>query len=210
MPLNLLLKQMLPGFLPLFVFIAADEIFGTEIGLYTALGFGIIELIFTRIKKKRYDEFILFDTAFLILLGGVSILLENAIFFKLKPAAIELVICVILGAAAAKPEIFLRAMTGRYMKNMEITLNEQSIRAMRRMMAILTIIFFMHTVLVVYSAFYMSEREWGFISGGLFYIIFAVIFAGQLITLQLRRRENKNNLPGNSDAIAGSVSDEAI
>jgi len=190
MPVTVLLKQMLPGLLPLFVFIAVDEIYGVEAGLYAALAFGIAELIFTWFRERRVDRFILFDTAFLILLGAVSLLFENAIFFKLKPAAIELVICVILGAAAARPEIFLKAMTGRYMKNMELNVTEEGINAMRRMMLLLTVIFFLHTALTVYAAFFMSERAWGFISGVLFYIIFVVIFAGQMIALKIRKRKN--------------------
>lgn len=202
MPLTLLLKQMLPGLLPLFVFIAVDEIYGTEIGLYTALAFGLAELVFTRIREKRYDGFILFDTAFLVVLGGVSILLENAIFFKLKPAAIELVMCVILGAAAARPEILLHAMRERYMKNMEFNVTEQGIKSMRRMMTLLASVFLLHTALTVYAAFFMSERAWGFISGVLFYIIFGVIFAGQIITLKIRKiRYNRDVIANDQQGV---------
>ncbi|PIX35786.1 MAG: NUDIX hydrolase, partial [Bacteroidetes bacterium CG_4_8_14_3_um_filter_31_14] len=40
----------MPGFLPLFVFIAADEIWGTEIGLIVAIAFGVVQLIITYFK----------------------------------------------------------------------------------------------------------------------------------------------------------------
>ena len=36
-----LLKKLLPGFIPLFVFIAADEIWGTKTGLIVAVGVGV-------------------------------------------------------------------------------------------------------------------------------------------------------------------------
>ncbi|MCF8362132.1 MAG: hypothetical protein K9G70_05865 [Prolixibacteraceae bacterium] len=42
-----LLKKLLPGFIPLFVFIAADEIWGTKIGLVIALAVGMAELVYT-------------------------------------------------------------------------------------------------------------------------------------------------------------------
>ncbi len=190
MPLTVLLKQMLPGLLPLFIFIAVDEIYGVEAGLYAALAFGVAGLIFTRHREQRVDRFILFDTVFLILLGGVSLLLDTPIFFKLKPAAIELIICAILGAAAVKPEIFLSAMKERYMKNMDIIVTEEGISAMRKMMFILTAVFLLHTSLTVYSAFFMSERAWGFISGVLFYIIFGIIVAGQMVVVKIRKRKN--------------------
>jgi len=193
MPVSILIKQMLPGLLPLFIFIAVDEIYGVEAGLYAALAFGIAGLLFTWFRERRLDRFILFDTVFLILLGGVSLLFETPIFFKLKPAAIELIICVILGAAAARPEIFLKAMTGRYMKNIELNVTDAGIKAMKRMMFILTAVFLLHTALIVYSAFFMSERAWGFISGVLFYIIFGVIFAGQMILLKIRKTKYNRN-----------------
>lgn len=197
MPLNILLKQMLPGLLPLFVFIAVDEIYGTETGLYVAVIFGIGELLFTRLREKRYDGFIIFDTAFLVILGGISIILNDAIFFKLKPAAIELIMCLIICSAAFKPDIFLNAMRERYMKKMEFSVTDQGIKSMRRMMIILTAVFFLHTALTVYAAFFMSERAWGFISGVLFYIIFGVIFAGQIIYYRIRRMLHGHN---NSEA----------
>lgn len=190
MSFTVLLKQMLPGLLPLFIFIAVDEIYGVETGLYAALVFVIAGLLFTWFRERRLDRFILFDTVFLVLLGGVSLLFETPIFFKLKPAVIELIICAILGAAAAKPELFLKAMTGRYIKNMELKVTEEGIDAMRKMMLILTAVLLMHTILTVYSAFFMSERAWGFISGVLFYIIFGVFFAGQMIAVKIRRRRN--------------------
>lgn len=40
-----LLKKLLPGLIPLFVFIIADEIWGTEAGLYAAVAFGTAEMI---------------------------------------------------------------------------------------------------------------------------------------------------------------------
>jgi len=84
MPLMMMLKQMLPGLLPLFVFMIADEIWGTITGLYVAVAFGVIELFITRIKDGVYDRFIIFDTAFLVALGLISILLENDIFLNLS------------------------------------------------------------------------------------------------------------------------------
>ena len=76
-----LLKKLLPGFIPLFVFIAADEIWGTKIGLFVAVGVGVVEMVWVGLKEKRFDKFILFDTALLVILGAVSIFLENDIFF---------------------------------------------------------------------------------------------------------------------------------
>jgi len=186
MPLMMMLKQMLPGLLPLFVFMIADEIWGTKTGLYVAVVFGVAELILTRIKDGKYDLFIIFDTAFLVILGLISIYLENDIFFKLKPALMELILCVILAVSVYSPANLILAMSQRYMKNVEITLNEAGMDAMRRMLKIILLILAFHTLLTIYSAFYMSNEAWLFISGGLFYMIFAAMFAGQIIYYKIK------------------------
>src|SRR5574344_1637995 len=98
-----LLKRLLPGFIPLFVFIAADEIWGTRVGLIVAVLTGVAELLYTFIKERRFDKFVLLDTGLLVVLGGVSVAFDNEIFFKVKPAIIESILCIILAISAYTP-----------------------------------------------------------------------------------------------------------
>ena len=83
-----LIKNFTIGFFPLLTFIAADELFGTKIGLIVAVAIGIIEFLYFYIRYKKVEKFVLSDTALIIILGLFSIILENDIFFKLKPALI--------------------------------------------------------------------------------------------------------------------------
>ncbi len=181
-----LLRKLLPGLLPLLIFIAADEIWGTQIGLIIAIITGIIELLAIGIKEKRLDGFVIFDTLLLVAMGGISLWLDNAIFFKLKPAFINLIFCLLLGVSAFSPKNILLMYSQRMMKGIEI--NPQQEFAMRRMIRILFWFFLAYTALVIYSAFFMSKEAWAFISGGLFYILFGVLFAWQLIVQRIRRR----------------------
>lgn len=169
-----LIKKLLPGFIPLFVFILADEIWGTKIGIAVAVGVGLIELVVTGIKERRLEKFVLIDTALLVVLSLISILLDNDIFFKLKPALIELILCAVLGVSAFGKLNIVKMMAGRYMKN--VSFNEQQQAQFQRNLRNMFWIFLVHTGLIIFSAFYMSEAAWAFISGGLFYIIFAVYF----------------------------------
>ncbi|HBY54425.1 MAG TPA: NUDIX hydrolase, partial [Marinilabiliales bacterium] len=61
-----LLLKLLPGILPILIFIAVDEIWGTKAGLIVAIAFGASELAFLWIKDKRFDKFVLFDTLLLV------------------------------------------------------------------------------------------------------------------------------------------------
>ena len=169
-----LLKKLLPGLLPLFIFILADEVWGTQVGLYVALGFGIGEFLFYYIRDKKIDRFILLDTGLLLVLGVVSIALENDLFFKIKPALIEFILLIIIAISLRGPRNLIMAMSKRYMG--EIQLNADQEKAMRINMIAMFWITLAHIILVLYSAEYMSKEAWVFISGGLYYIFFAAYF----------------------------------
>jgi len=179
-----ILKTMLPSLLPLLVFILADEIWGSEVGIVVALVVGVAEFIFIWIRENRADKFVLADTALLVILGGVSLLLENAVFFKLKPALIGVIFCIILGFSAFSKKNILLMMSKRYMKGVEI--NESAVEKMRKSTRNMFWIFSFHTALVTYSAFFMSERAWAFISTALFYILFGVYFAVEIVRGKLK------------------------
>jgi isopentenyldiphosphate isomerase/intracellular septation protein A len=193
-----LLKKLLPGFIPLFVFIAIDEIWGTRAGLVAALMIGVAEMIWIWIREKRFDRFVLFDTGLLLVLGSVSLLLDNDIFFKLKPGLVELILCAVLAVSAFSKLNIVGLMTQRYMKDMEMS--DQQLAQFRKTMQLMFFVFLAHTVLVFYSAFYWSDKTWAFVSGGLFYILFGVVFVVEFIRQKFLRKkmpvsENEEWLP---------------
>jgi len=167
-------KKLLPGLIPLFIFIIADEIWGTKVGLYVALASGIGELLFYYIRDKKIDKFILLDTGLLLVLGAVSIALENDIFFKIKPALIEFILLAIIAFSLWGPRNIIMSMSQRYLGDMVLYKDQE--KAMRMNMIAMFWITFLHIILVLYSAKYLSKEAWAFISGGLFYIFFAVYF----------------------------------
>jgi len=182
-----LLKKLLPGFIPLFVFIIADEIWGTKIGLFVAVGVGILEMVWVGLKEKRFDKFVLFDTLLLVVLGAVSIILDNDIFFKLKPGLIELILVAVLGISAFSPVNIIGLMGQRYLNG--VTFNDAQVVQMRKNLKYLFYIFTAHTLLVFYSTFFMSKEAWAFISGGLFYILFGVYFLFELFRQKRKQKE---------------------
>jgi isopentenyldiphosphate isomerase/intracellular septation protein A len=188
-----LLKKLLPGFIPLFVFIIADEFWGMKVGLVVALLIGLGEMGYTWYREKRLDRFVLLDTALLVALSGISILMENEIFFKLKPALIELILCAILGVSVFSSVDIIGTMTQKYMKGVEM--NEVQTTLFKRNLRNLFYIVVVHTALVFYSAFYMSKEAWAFISGGLFYILFLIYFGFEYLK---NRKAARNIKPESS------------
>ncbi len=184
-----LLKKLLPGFIPLFIFVIADWKWGTVIGIYIAVSFGIIETLFVFIKVKKWELFIILDTLLLVVLGFISILMDNDIFFKLKPAFIESILCVILGISAFSSTNLIVNMSKRYLKGIQV--NDIQKKQMSRSILILFYIVLVHTILIVISAYFMSKEAWVFISGGLFYILFGGYFMAEFITNKIKQSRYK-------------------
>lgn len=172
--------------LPLIVFIVADALFGNIAGLIIAIVFGVLEFIYSYLKERSIDKFILMDIGLIFMLGIISIFFNNPIFFKLKPAIIELFICVIIGISLFSPLNIIQLMTKRYMKNIEFDPYTQ--KKMHKGLVIVFWLFFIHTILIVISAVFMSHAAWGFVSGGLFYII----FIGYLVFEYTKNKIKKN------------------
>ncbi len=185
-----LLKKLLPGFIPLFVFIAADEIWGTKIGLFVAVGVGVVEMVWIAISEKRFEKFVLFDTLLLVVLGAVSIVLDNDIFFKLKPGLIELILVAVLGVSAFSKINIIGLMGQRYLKG--TSFNDAQMAQMSQSLKYLFYIFTAHTILVFYATFFLSKGAWAFISGGLFYILFGVYFLFELFRQKKKQKELAN------------------
>jgi isopentenyldiphosphate isomerase/intracellular septation protein A len=123
----------------------------------------------------------------LVALGAVSIILDNDIFFKLKPGLIELILVAVLGISAFSPVNIIGLMGQRYLKG--ATFNDAQVSQMRKSLKSLFYIFIAHTALVFYSAFFMSKEAWAFISGGLFYILFGVYFLAELIRQKRKQKQ---------------------
>lgn len=184
-----LLLQLLPGFIPLIIFVAADDLWGTTVGLIVAVAFGLGELIWYWIKDKRFDKFILLDTLLIVILGLVSIVLDNAVFFKLKPALIGVIMCIVFGISAYTPANILMNMSKRYMKDM--VLSDSQYHIFKVNIKIMFWMFVAYTMLVFYSVWFMNKEAWAFISGGLLYILFGAFFLFQLIQNKIKMYKQK-------------------
>ncbi len=186
MDIKLLLKKLLPGLAPLIIFIIADSVWGTKVGLIVAIVFGIGEALYSIIKGERPDKFILFDIGLLVVMGLISLVLHNDVFFKLKPAIIGGLLCSVLGVSAFGRQNILMLMAGRYMKGVEV--NEWQQYEMGKSIMLMFWLFLLHTILVFVSALYMSNAIWVAISGPGFYVLFGVIF---VVEMAKKKWQNK-------------------
>ena len=192
-----MIKNMLISFLPLLIFVVAEDFLSdhypeaaaTRYALILALVMGLGQALYIFVTEKRLDRMVLFDTGLIIILGGVSLISGNDIFFKLKPALVQFVMVIMLGVVAfLKPKLLLE-MSGRFMQG--VMMEEAQLKAMQQSAKGLVLILFLHAFLIVYAAFYMSKKDWAFISGPLIYILAGLYFVGMVALGKLRQRKSR-------------------
>jgi len=182
------------GFLPLLIYVvaewAATRMYGEQkgllIGLACAIALGSAQfLLFWRLEG-RPDKLVLLDTALLLVFGAVSLALTDPVFFKLKPAVIEILLAALMGAAAfARPEKFFRIME-RYLRHLP---PDPAVRAMfQRMMRWFALVLVVHAGLTAVAAVAASKAVWTFVSGPLLYLAFGGFAAVQFARGKLRQR----------------------
>lgn len=183
------LKNLAAGFLPLVVFIIADELFDLAISLAIALAVSLLYLLVTFLRERRLDKFALLDVALILLLGGVSLLFSSPVFILVKPAIVELLFVILIGVTVFTKNPLLIQMSRRYMKGME--LGDQQVYMMRRMLRGMFWLMLAHVLLIVAAAIYVGEpatsgyRErkelWAFVSGGLLYLLLGAVVLWQFV-----------------------------
>jgi isopentenyldiphosphate isomerase/intracellular septation protein A len=183
-----LFKKMLPGLFPILIFLIADAVWGTKTGLIVAILFGLGELIFILLKEKRFDGFIIFDTGLLLLLGGISLLSSDEIFFKLKPALINCIFLIIIGLSTFSNKNILLLYSKRFLK--DISIEAEHHKELKKTFLALFWMFLIHTILIVIAAFFMSKAAWAFISGFLLYIFFAAYFGWVFLASRKKTRSS--------------------
>ncbi|MCK5075728.1 MAG: NUDIX domain-containing protein [Calditrichia bacterium] len=184
-----LIKKLSLGFLPLIIYIFADALFGLTIGLIIAIAVGLLEMLITFLKEKKIEYFILLDVGLLVALGIISLSIQNDIFLKVKPAMINGIMLVLFFLTGFTKNSLLINMTTRRIKGMEI--QQEQVTAIKKMSKSFFFVFLAHTILILYAAFYMSTAAWGFIAGGLFYILAGGVVAWEWIKMKLNIRKQK-------------------
>lgn len=185
--MNPIFSKLLPGLLPLIVYFIADEFFGTVIGIAVALGFGIVQLFYIRVRQKKWDRFILFDTALLIALGAVSLLLDDdkLIYWKFVLMDLLLIGFILFSLFSKKNLFFL--MSKRYVG--DIVMGEQQLKAFNTNLWAFLIIAVLHAVITTYSILFLENSATIFIGGTLLYIMLGVWILAVFIYQRFKREK---------------------
>jgi len=186
---------LLAGIIPVIVFTVVEEYYGTTWGLLCGMVFGVGEIIYEKVKNGKVEAMTWGGNALLLVLGGVSLLTTDGIWFKLQPALLEAVMAVILigSVLLGKPFLLLMAQKQKALPPPESPATPLIIAAYKGLTFRIGLFFLAHTVLAVWAALHWSTRNWALLKGvGFTASLFAYIFIEAIL---LRRRIRKSLLP---------------
>lgn len=170
------------GLLPVIAFTLIEEYYGTWWGLVAGLAFGLGEIVTEYVRERRVRGFTWFGNGLLLALGGVSLLTDDGIWFKMQPALME-------GAIAAALWFFL--LIGRdplrwLMESQGHAVPGPLLPYLKGLCFRIGVFFALQAVLAVHAALHWSTEAWALLKGiGL--TVGFVIYMG-IEFLVLRRR----------------------
>lgn len=188
-------RLILPSLLPLLLYFLVSEIFDENAGMLLGLLMGFAEFIIVRIREHRNDWFIVLDTVLLIILSFLSWGEGNTAFFRFKPALMEFLIALIFGILLLGPDKILRAYIFKgSLAPLGENFTQPAMRSlMRKNLAFMTLIIFLHALLTSLAAFLFSKELWAFISGPGLLIAFALMILGQFFIRYFFKARRKKN-----------------
>jgi intracellular septation protein len=82
------MQNMLIDFIPVILFFAAFKIFGIYVATTVGIVATALQVVVTRLLRKRFDKQQLITLVVFVVFGGMTLYFHNAIFVKWKPTVV--------------------------------------------------------------------------------------------------------------------------
>lgn len=149
------------GLLPVIAFTVIEEKWGTMAGLIAGITFGLGEIIYELIKHKKVSLITWIGNGLLLFLGGISLISEDGIWFKLQPALFEYGFFIFLLGGWILKKPFLLLMMEKQNPNAPDFLKQRMSGFTFR----LSLFFLAHGLLATWAAFHWSTESWALLKG---------------------------------------------
>lgn len=182
-------KQMLSlffgGLLPIIAFTVIEDNYGIFYGLIAGLFFGVAEIIYELVRYKKVSQMTLISNGLILIMGSVSLFLNDGIWFKLQPAIFEFGFFIFLFTTWILKKPFLKSIIEKQNPEVpeifKIKLNGITFR--------LSLFFLIQSIIATYAALYWSTEAWALLKGVGLFISMAIYMAIEMfwIKFSLRR-----------------------
>ncbi|MBC7661269.1 MAG: septation protein IspZ [Chitinophagaceae bacterium] len=161
-------------FLPLLIYILVDYFKGFKAGILAAIGAALFMLVWDYATTGTIDQFSLGESFLIVLLGVISLKMDNERFFKFQPTVTALVIAGVFAFFEFRGEPLMI----RYIPQMEKIFagkgpatgdvkvfldhlhDPQMLKTMARLSRAMIFLFLGHAAIMAYAALFWSTGKW--------------------------------------------------
>lgn len=173
------------GLLPVLAFTFIEEKYGTWWGLIAGLLFGVGEICWELYRHRKVSKITWFGNGMLFVLGGVSLLTNEGLWFKLQPALFEGVFTLLLWGSLLRRKNLLEWMMEAQGREFPPIVKP----FLRGLCFRLGLFFLVQACLATWAALSWSTEAWAFLKSiGILIFLGAYMFA-EMIFLRSRVRK---------------------
>ena len=178
---------LLGGLLPIIAFTVIEEMYGPLWGLIAGMAFGIGEIAYEYFKKGKVEMITLGATGLLLVLGGISLVAQDGVWFKLQPAMMEGAMALVLWGTSIAGRPLLVEMTLKQQPNIP----PQLIPVLKAMNWRFGIFMAFNAALATWAALHWSTSAWALLKGVGFTVGVVLYFVAEAVWLRLTVRRRR-------------------
>lgn len=170
------------GLLPIVAFTVIEEKYGPVYGTIAGMVFGVGEILYEKIKFKKVSTITWVGNLLILVMGTLSIVSQDGIWFKLQPALFEAFFAIFLWASVLMKKNFLLMAAEKQGQSIPPVLAER----MNGLTVRLGFFFAAHAVLATYAALYWSTESWAWLKGAGVTVSMIIYIVAEFLFLRLR------------------------
>ncbi|MBN2695595.1 septation protein IspZ, partial [bacterium] len=174
------MRLFLSTMIPIAIYVIIESVFEFKTAIILTVIYGFIEFFYFYHKDKKVDKLILVSVVLIVVTGFISYYFDNPSFIKLKPAVLQFfAVAFLMYFVITKKSIF-DIMKDRLPQKQQ-TLSKDQSEFLQKITKHTTIMLFLHSFLIIYTAFYCSSAIWAFTSGVMPYILMVLLMFFEII-----------------------------
>jgi uncharacterized membrane protein/acyl-CoA synthetase (AMP-forming)/AMP-acid ligase II/3-hydroxymyristoyl/3-hydroxydecanoyl-(acyl carrier protein) dehydratase len=161
------------------------------------IGFALIVFIAgTSAKKKTAGVSFLWNSALLLGLGGLCLIINSAVILKLYPLLMNILFLAAFGGTLFSPPSMIFRFAVMQNKSIKGSLNEKRVSAYCRKVTYVWCGFFIvNGSIAAWTIFSGSDTLWSVYNGGISYILIGVLFAGEFMVRKMVQKNMPQSIP---------------
>lgn len=187
------------GLVPVIAFTLIEEYYGTIAGLIAGMIFGVGEICFELYKHKKVQKITWIGNGLLLVLGAVSLISSEGIWFKLQPALMEGAFAIALWFSVIMKKPLLTVLAEQQGQVLPDFLKKR----MKGITFRVGVFFAIHAVVAVWAAYAWSTTNWALLKGiGLTVSLIVYMGIEMILVRQQVLRERQEQMIKDAEAAA--------